>query len=152
VIIGDSASRKAVGHLPSYYTVVPPVTSSANKASLPPSTVTSLGRENSDRHMKEEYYWLDNVRKIIAPNDKESSMPETVDNMSWAAYHASQPSGRQVICSSALLPLFHENAHTVAMIKHSMDVVRKAVHHLNAGQTPVLTFDQPLYAISKQIQ
>jgi hypothetical protein len=51
-IIGDSAGQKTVGHLPSYYTVVPTVTSSANKASLPPSTVTSLGRENSDRHMK----------------------------------------------------------------------------------------------------
>jgi hypothetical protein len=152
-IIGDSAGQKTVGHLPSYYTVVPPVTSSANKASLPPSTVTSLGRENSDRHMKEEYNWLENVRKTIAPNDQESAVQETMHNVSWAAYHASrQPPGRQVICQSALLPLFHESAHTVAMIKHSMDVVRKAVHHLNAGQTPVVTFDQPLYAISKQIQ
>jgi hypothetical protein len=33
-----------------------------------------------------------------------------------------------------------------------MDIVQKAVHHLNAWQTPVVTFDQPLYAISKQIQ
>ena len=36
--------------------------------------------------------------------------------------------------------------------KHSMDVVRKVVQHLNTGQTPVVTFDQPLYAIVKQIQ
>ena len=40
----------------------------------------------------------------------------------------------------------------MAMIRHSMDVVRSAVEHLNAGQTPVLTFDQPLYALAKQIQ
>ena len=33
-----------------------------------------------------------------------------------------------------------------------MHVVRKAVQHLNAGQTPVVTFDQPLYAFAKQIQ
>ncbi len=38
------------------------------------------------------------------------------------------------------------------MIKHSLDIVRKAVQHLNAGQTPVVTLDQPLYAIAKQIQ
>ena len=41
----------------------------------------------------------------------------------------------------------------MAMVKHSIDVVRKAVQHLNAEQTPVVTFDrQPLYAIFKQIQ
>jgi len=33
-----------------------------------------------------------------------------------------------------------------------MDVVKNAVENLNTGQTPVLTFDQPLYALAKQIQ
>ena len=80
-------------------------------------------------------------------------MNQSVDNMAWAAYNTShQPAGRRVICSSAIFPLFHESAHTAAMVKHTMDVVRKAVQHLNAGQTPVVTFDQPLYAIAKQIQ
>lgn len=37
------------------------------------------------------------------------------------------------------------------MIRHSMDVVKSAVEHLNAGQTPVLTFDQPLFALAKQL-
>ena len=45
-----------------------------------------------------------------------------------------------------------ESDHTVAMIRHSMDVVKSAVEHLNAEQTPVLTFDQPLYALAEQIQ
>ena len=38
------------------------------------------------------------------------------------------------------------------MISHSMDVVKQAVKHMNPGQIPVLTLDQPLYAISKLIQ
>jgi len=38
------------------------------------------------------------------------------------------------------------------MIKHSMDVVRNAVQHHNPGQIPVVTFDQPLFALAKQIQ
>ena len=38
------------------------------------------------------------------------------------------------------------------MIRHSMDVVKSAVVHLNAGQTPVLTFDQPHFTLAKQIQ
>ena len=40
----------------------------------------------------------------------------------------------------------------MAMIRHSMDIVSNAVFHLNPGQTPVLTFDQPLFALAKQIQ
>ena len=60
--------------------------------------------------------------------------------MSWAAYHASyRLAGRKFICPNALLPLFHESAHMV--VKHSMDVVRKADQHINAVQTPLVTFD-----------
>ncbi len=57
-----------------------------------------------------------------------------------------------MICPSSLLPLLLESAHTVAMIKHTMDVINNAVEHLNPGQTPVVTFYQPLYALVKQIQ
>ena len=57
-----------------------------------------------------------------------------------------------MLTPTALLPLFQESAHTVVMIRHSMDVVRNAVEYINAGQTPVLTFDQPLFALVKQIQ
>ena len=53
---------------------------------------------------------------------------------------------------TSLLPLFLESVHTVAMIKHSFCIVKSAVKHLNPGQTPVLTYDQPLYALAKQIQ
>lgn len=53
-----------------------------------------------------------------------------------------------------LLPLFLENANSVAMIWHSMDMVKAAVQHLNPGpgQVLVLTADQPLYALAKKVQ
>ena len=38
------------------------------------------------------------------------------------------------------------------MIKHSMDVCKKGTEFLNPGQTPVTGFDQPLYALAKQLQ
>jgi len=53
---------------------------------------------------------------------------------------------------NSLLPLFTDNAHSVAMIKHSMNIVQAAVQHLNPGQVPVPTVDQPLLALAKQIQ
>lgn len=38
------------------------------------------------------------------------------------------------------------------MVKHGMYMVKKATQFLNPGQIPVTTFDQPLFAIAKQIQ
>ena len=48
--------------------------------------------------------------------------------------------------------MFQESAHRVAMIRHSIDIVNNAVQHLNPEKTPVVTFDQPLFALAKQIQ
>ena len=72
-----------------------------------------------------------------------------MENTSWAAYHESRQSPEShVFCPSALLPLFLESAQSGAMIKHC----KSAVEHLNPGQTPLITFDQPLFAIARQIQ
>ena len=36
---------------------------------------------------------------------------------------------------NALLPLFLDNANSVAMIRHSMDVIKAAIQHLNPGES-----------------
>ena len=38
------------------------------------------------------------------------------------------------------------------MISHAMNVVKKAVEICNPGQVPIITVDQPLYTVAKQIQ
>ena len=53
---------------------------------------------------------------------------------------------------TAMLPLFPDDSKSVAMICHSMDMVKKAVQELNPSQVPVVTLDQPLYTIAKLIQ
>ena len=106
----------------------------------------SLARENYKKHAEGEYRWLENARHVLEEDAE-------LENVSWAAYHAKhQESQDKIITPTALLPLFQESAHTVAMIKHSMDVVKSAVEHLNREKTPVLTFDQPLFSLAKQIQ
>ena len=73
--------------------------------------------------------------------------------VSWAAYRASKtPLSIYKPAIVTLLPLFTENAHSLAMIAHSMKVIKAAVQHLNPLQTPVIALDQPLYALAKQIQ
>lgn len=74
-------------------------------------------------------------------------------NISWSAYHASQQQLQDLPSTvTAMLPLFYEDSKSVAMIRHSMDVIKLAVQKLNSGQVPVITLDQPLYAIAKLIQ
>src|SRR6218665_885106 len=68
--------------------------------------------------------------------------------VSWSAYNAqNQAPVQQVLSLCGMLPLFHENTHNVSMIRHSMDVVKAAVSKLNPDQVPVITFDQPPYAL-----
>ena len=93
------------------------------------------------QHTEKEYLWLNYIRKAL------NNHYETLNNIPWAAYNASsEPQQNHVVCPNSLLPLFCEPAHRLAMIKHSFNVIKSAVDHLNPWQIPVIAFDQPLYA------
>ena len=95
-----------------------------------------------------EYDWLNRMRELFGKETVEKD-----DFLSWAGFHASrQPPPTHSPAIISLLPMFLENAHSVAMILHSMNVIKSAVQHLNPRQAPVIMLDQPLYAIAKQIQ
>ncbi|VDI61335.1 Hypothetical predicted protein [Mytilus galloprovincialis] len=92
--------------------------------------------------------WLKHVYDNIAADDTEDM------EYSWAAFHANRLEGDSdtLIDISSLLPLFQEEAKSVAMIRHAMNVIMNNVNFLNPGQLPVITCDQPLYAIAKSVQ
>ena len=46
--------------------------------------------------------------------------------------------------------MFRDTAHSPAMVKQGMDIIAQTTGHVNSGQIPVLTADQPLYAIAKK--
>ena len=58
----------------------------------------------------------------------------------------------QIPCSSVLLPLISESINSPAMVKYCMTVIQKVVHKVNPGQIPIITADQPVYALLQQIQ
>lgn len=95
-----------------------------------------------------EFGWLSTVMASLTK--------EELGRMEWISWPAHHASIQEVVIPPpaiiALMPLFLESAHSVAMIKHSMTVVQAAVKHLNPGQVPVITADQPLFALAKQIQ
>ena len=75
--------------------------------------------------------------------------------ITWPAHHASKQRGHAFDESiTSLLPLLRESTHSVATIRHVMDRVKDTVAYLSPDQTPVtvIAADQPLYALTKQIQ
>ena len=51
-----------------------------------------------------------------------------------------------------MLPLFRENANDSTTMYHSLRLAIETTTFLNAGQTPILEADQPLYDLCKKLQ
>ena len=140
-----------MSQLPEADTNLPPVVLRDKDIPIPENHAETKGDLNALIYAtKEEFQWLDTVMDIA---DREGSFSGD-KSVSWGAYHSSKQ--RQVedapLAMTSLLPLFPDQAKSVAMIRHSMDVIAKAVEQLNPGQIPVIAMDQPLFTIGKQIQ
>ena len=92
-----------------------------------------------------EFQWLNHVR-----------VTETAEGgiqITCSTYHASENQSMGFSPGiSALLPLLPEQAQSVATVKHAMQKIKETTVNLNQDQLPVVTVDQPLFAIAKQIQ
>ena len=53
---------------------------------------------------------------------------------------------------STLLLILEDSINSTAMVHHCIEIVRNTINHLNPGQITVLTTDQPVYALGKQVQ
>ena len=108
-------------------------------------------RQHVEDHQQIDKEFMQPTVAKRAGNGKAHSK-NTTAMVSWSAFHGKRQKHVNARCQSSLLSLFAEAAHSIAMIKHSITVVMKAVEHLNPGQAAVVSFDQPLYALAKQIQ
>ena len=150
IVIDNNSSTRTVNPLPSFYTDIPPVAMKSKDFTVPPLQGQEM--PNSFQILKQarddEIEWLAKVTVAIAK--------ETLDTEEWLSWSAHQASVQQSVIPpsaiTALMPLFMDSAHTVAMIKHSIDITISDTEHLNPGQTPVLVADPPLYALTKEIQ
>ena len=146
-VLNQDRFAKSAAHLPSTYTSVPPVALRTKNFNVPvvQGPVRLKNFLATAAAEKEEDEWLNLVKAAIEK--------WAVDNwISWSAYHAN---AYHAIISPpaihALLPLFTESPHLTAMLRHSMDIHKAAVQYLNPGQIPVLTADQQLFAVLKEI-
>ena len=108
-------------------------------------------RQHVEDHQQIDKEFMQPTVAKRAGNGKAHSK-NTTAMVSLSAFHGKRQKHVNARCQSSLLPLFAEAAHSIAMIKHAITVVMKAVEHLNPGQAAVIAFDQPLYALAKQIK
>jgi hypothetical protein len=128
------------------YTLVPELALQTSSVKVLPSEEKTVQR-SIQPEIGQEYQWLKQSQQLLS-NDLETGV-----KLSWSAYHAStQAFSEKESDLHALLPLFPEKAATPAMIKHGMNVIKDATQFLNEGQIPVMTVDQPLFALAKYIQ
>ena len=153
VIDGTVQEVKAISELPIAFCNVPPAVLLVNDPIVPEPPSGYIGLEHGtvtpvDVPEEEEFRWLRNAKELASKATLEKG-----DFISWAAFHASrQPTTAYVPAVISLLPMFYENAHSIAMILHAMNMIKAVVNHLNPGQTPVIALDQPLFALGKLIQ
>ena len=92
---------------------------------------------------------------IIASRDEKewllSSAPDSTS--SWSQHHArkKRSSVRQTDIN-VILPLINDVVHTLDMQYHCMDIIKRSTALLNPDQIPVDVCDQPIYALTKEIQ
>ena len=124
--------------LPDSYAVIPPVELNTTCTTVPTcvigETTSSLEVEKA-----KERGWVDYSMELL---DKEDLTGE--DKIMWSAYHLV----RETLTNFSI----YEKASTPAMIKHGMDVLKKAIKFLNPAQIPVMAVDQPLFALAKMVQ
>ena len=123
-----STTSRSIVPLPSHYTNVPPACIKTKEFTVPtggdharPDTLM-----NVERAKGEEIEWLNHVMEAL---DKEKL--DDKEWVSWSAHYAGIQ--RNVIppaAINALLPLWTDSAHSVAMIKHSMNIVQAAIQHV----------------------
>ena len=136
---------KSVPELPDSFTNIPPAWFKT-KNPLPPNTAAPVQTTYVfGPQLALAYQWLEKV-----------SVTEEIDgaiNLTWSAHHAScNRSPEFEVSITSLLPLLMAQVHSVATIKHVIQKVRDAVAFLNPGQVPVITADQPIFALAKQVQ
>ena len=74
--------------------------------------------------------------------------------LSLSAFH-SKANGNIHFCKTidVLMPLLKESVNSAAMVRHCMGLIKELIRKVNPEQeSSVLTGDQPVYAIGKQVQ
>ena len=98
--------------------------------------------------IEKEEEWARTVALQIH-NEQDVEDPELIST--WSAYHG-RNSNKVVPWIGGLFSLFTDSSSSPSMLLHAIELVKKSVNFLNPDQIPIITGDQPVYAIMKKLQ
>ncbi|KAF5304273.1 hypothetical protein FQA39_LY09800 [Lamprigera yunnana] len=131
--------------LPHDFSTVKPCFIAGKQVKIPLREQSSIVVSDTSPHQREQEW---------------SEMCRSSESLPWSVFYArkmikdnlSTGTSQKSATPTAVLPLFAELAHSMAMMKHNMQVVSSATEYLNPGQTPVLVVDQPMCALCENAQ
>ena len=144
----STTSRKAITLPASYAEVNPISTHTSKKAPLFAPVCTYFvpfdeAEPLLQKSFMQEVEWLENTDELL-----ESEMCK-----SWAQDHSLMNRCEEIYPGiNAILPLITKEVHTIETRYQCMMITRKTINKLNPQQTPIDVADQPVYALSKEIQ
>ena len=111
-----------IAPLPRQYAEVPPVQPWKTDPSFPSTTVKADDFHHLNIDLSDEDRWLERVKDVLDNNSQHQIQNVCI---SWAAFQASRTAAVTNIPPdiSCLLPLFQEEAKSVAMILHAINTV-----------------------------
>ena len=142
----DVPKGSTVIKLPDDFAIVPYIDEYAGAitlSSIPNETGMPAFTKNPRTGVAEEA-WLKHLHNVITEKDEKlQEMPVTYSGFFSHGQCTEDVRPRATV---GVFPIFYEKASTMAMQKHSMVVVKKAIEFVNPGQVPVIEGDCPLYA------
>lgn len=131
--VRDSSGRgKQRPKLPSVYIIIKPT---KEKIVLSLYSEISISVDASE--------WLTELNKTEIP---------VSEWLSFSGFYSKQGKEGNIQSINQLLPFHQESVNTSAMVRHCMDLIQQLTEELNPGQNLVITADQPVYALVKQVQ
>ena len=136
---------------------IPVVPSGHGKISLPVMPLTA-GMRCSLPERPETTFHPNNILEVEQSKEEEWAatvaaglLDEDQEGPTWSAHHAVACS-QTVPSLGGLFLLFSQSSTDPLMILHAMRLVSTSIEHLNPGQIPVITGDQPIFAMMKKLQ
>ena len=131
--VRDSSGRgKQRPKLPSVYIIIKPT---KEKIVLSLYSEISISVDASE--------WLTELNKTEIP---------VSERLSFSGFYSKQGKEGNIQSINQLLPFHQEYVNTSAMVRHCMDLIQQLTEELNPAQNLVITADQPVYALVKQVQ
>ena len=97
-----------------------------------------------DQALRNEVQWAASIFLQLSKNESCKG---------WSSHHANENrSSLKVSCIKSIFPLLNDVVHTFEMQYHCITIFMACNERLNPGTTTVDCSDQPIYALSKQVQ